>query len=165
MSLRQIGFLFVAFVLFSGCSEDSTVDLHERNKELARQFFQDIDNSAGSLDFVDKWATEDFQSRLNSQTAMDKDGYRQFMAGALAGFPGMRHEIHYTVAEGDMVALGITLHLEHTGEFLGVPATGKTVSVEEIIVMQLRDGKIAKEWGVFDLAGLMQQIDSPESAN
>ena len=164
MLIRHIGFLIVVFLLCSGCSADSTFDVHQRNKELATQFFQDIDTSAGSLDFVDKWLTDDFQSRLNSQEPMDREGYKQFMAAALSGFAEMRHEIQYTMAEGDKVALGITLHLTHTGEFLGVPAMGKKAAVEEIIVIRFRDGKIAEEWGVFDLASLMQQITPAETA-
>ncbi len=158
MSLRQIGFLVIVFCLSSACSEDSPVEVHQVNVDLAKQFFQDVDASGGSLDFVDKWVTDDFRSRLNSREPMDKEGYKQFMGAALSGFAEMRHEIQYTLAEGDRVALGITLHLTHTGEFLGVPATGKTAAVEEIIVIRFRDEKIAEEWGVFDLAGLMQQI-------
>ena len=50
------------------------------------------------------------------------------------------------VAEDDLVAAGITLHMVHDGEYLGISATGRTVSVEEIVVARLRDGKIAEEW-------------------
>lgn len=157
-SLRYIGFLVILFCLGSACSEDSPIDERQANVDLAKQFFQDVDASGGSLEFVDKWVTDDFQSRLNSRQAMDKEGYKQFMGAALSGFAEMRHEIQYTLAKDDRVALGITLHLTHTGEFLGVPATGKTAAVEEIVVIRFRDGKIAEEWGVFDLAGLMQQI-------
>ena len=65
------------------------------------------------------------------------------------------------IAEDDMVALGITLHMEHTGEFMGIPPTGTNAAVEEIIVMRFQDDKIVEEWGVFDMAGLLQQIDTP----
>jgi predicted ester cyclase len=68
------------------------------------------------------------------------------------------------VAEGNHVATGITLHMVHTGEFAGIAATGRAVSVEEIVVIRLRDDKIAEEWGVFDFAALQQQLEAPTSA-
>ena len=150
-------------LLIVGCSSQPEIAL-EKNKELVRQFFQEIDESGGSLNFIDKWMTTDFKSHFNSPDAMDLEGYRQFMSGALNGFPEMRHEIHYMVAEGNLVATGITLHMVHTGEFAGIAPTGRTVSVEEIVVIRLSDGKIAEEWGVFDLAALEQQLEAPTSA-
>lgn len=147
----------------AACSTQTADAALEQNKVLARQFFQAIDQSAGSPDFIDAWMTPDFQSRFNSQEPMDLTGYRQFMTDALRGFPTMRHEIHYLVAENDMVAAGITLHLEHTGEYLGVAPTGRTMAVEEIVVLRFRDGKIAAEWGVLDFAALEQQLTAPES--
>ena len=72
-------------------SEDASL---EDNKVVVREFFQAIDASAGSLDFIDEWLTPDFQTHFNSQDAIDLAGYRQFMADALVGFPEMRHEIH-----------------------------------------------------------------------
>ena len=164
MSGLRIAHTILFALLVTGCNGQPDDSPTEANKELARQFFQSIDSSGGSLDFVDAWLTDDFQSRLNSPEPMDKEGYRQFMAGALVGFPNMRHEIHYMVAEDDLVALGITLHMEHTGEFAGIAPTGRSVAVEEIVVVRFRNDKIAEEWGVFDLAGLLQQLEAPAAA-
>jgi predicted ester cyclase len=133
----------------------------EENKVLVRQFFQAIDDSGGSLDFVDKWMTPDFQTHFNSPDAMDLAGYRQFMSAALSAFPEMRHEIRYMVAEDDLVAAGITLHMVHTGEWQGIAATGRAISVEEIAVVRLREGKVVEEWVVFDAAALQQQLEAP----
>ncbi len=143
------------------CYGQPGVALLEENKALARQFFRDIDESSGSLEFIDKWMAPDFQSRFNSPDAMDLAGYRQFMTDALNAFPDMRHEIHYVVAENDLVAVGITLHMVHTGEYLGIAPTGRSIAVEEIVVLRLLDGKIVEEWGVFDLAALQQQLEAP----
>jgi predicted ester cyclase len=147
------------------CATGSDTATLEENKELVQQFFQAIDQSGGSLEFIDEWMTPDFQTHFNSQDAIDLAGYRQFMSEALAGFPEMRHEIHYMVAEDDLVTAGITLHMVHGGEYLGIAPTGRTVSVEEIVVARLRDGKIAEEWIVFDFAALQQQLEAPSTAS
>lgn len=130
----------------------------EENKALVRQLFEELDESGGSLDFIDRWMTPDFQTHINSPNPMDLVGYRNFMAGAVAAFSDMRHEIHYLIAEDDLVAAGITLHMVHRGEYLGIAPTGRTVSLEEIVVLRLRDGKVSEEWVLFDLAALQRQL-------
>ena len=45
-----------------------------------------------------------------------------------AAFDGARFEIHQMVAEGNLVAVRYTFHGTHTGEYLGIPPTGRTVS-------------------------------------
>ena len=62
------------------------------------------------------------------------------------------------------MAAGITLHMVHTGEYLGIAPTGRSVGVEEIVVLRMLDGKIAEEWGVFDFAALQQQLEVPAGA-
>ena len=159
-SCRIVPLALISVVILA-CVNQPGVARLEENKALARQFFQDIDESGGSLDFIDKWLTPDFQTHLNSPDAMDLAGYRQFMSDALNGFPEMRHELRYVVAENDLVAVGITLHMVHTGEYLGIAPTGRSIAVEEILVLRMLDGKIAEEWGVFDLAALQQQLEAP----
>jgi predicted ester cyclase len=46
----------------------------------------------------------------------------------------------------------------HRDTFAGVPATGKTVSVDGINVERFRDGKIVEHWSQFDLVGALRQI-------
>ncbi len=52
----------------------------------------------------------------------------------------------------------MTLHMVHSGEFLGFPPTGRQVTIEELAVLRIADGKIAEEWVAFDFASLQQQI-------
>jgi predicted ester cyclase len=48
----------------------------------------------------------------------------------------------------------------HTGDFLGVPATGKQLQVRGIEIWRLADGKIVERWGIVDAAGVMEQLAS-----
>jgi predicted ester cyclase len=152
--------LAVVALAVLACGDRPQVAILEANKTSARQFFRDIDESRGSLEFIDNWMTPDFQSHFNNPDAMDLAAYRQFMSDALNAFPDMRHDIHYVVAENDLVALGITLHMVHTGEYLGVAPTGQSMAVEEIVVLKFANGKIVEEWGVLDFAALQQQLEA-----
>lgn len=157
MSYLQKSLLAIISGLCVGCAAGPR-DTTEANKALVRQYIQEVDAARGSLAFVDTWLAADFQVYLNSTTPMDRAGFREVVAGILSAFSDMRHEIHYMIAEEDRVAIGMTLHMTHTGDFQGMPATGRRTSIEEIVVYQIRDGTIANEWAVVDFASLQQQL-------
>ena len=50
----------------------------------------------------------------------------------------------------------------HLGAFAGIPATGRKVSIAEVAIYRLADGKIVEQWGMPDIAGLMTQISAPK---
>ena len=52
----------------------------------------------------------------------------------------------------------VTFRRTHQGEFLGVPATGRTVSAWVMVISQMAGGKVAEEWQLVDGLGLMQQL-------
>ncbi len=157
--MRRSRFLAVALssVAILACGSQSGASRLEENKALVRQWLQDFDASYPSLDFIDEWMTPDFQTHINSPDAMDLAGYQQFLSDV--AFSDIRHEIQYLIAEGDLVAAGITLHMTHTGQYEGIAPTGRPVSIEEIVVVRLREGKIAEEWAVVDFAALQQQLE------
>ncbi|CAN5511554.1 hypothetical protein BH23CHL2_BH23CHL2_31210 [soil metagenome] len=75
-----------------------------------------------------------------------------------ASFSDIRHLIDDMVAEDDRVAFRMRLEMTHTGDFIGIPASGKRASIVGIGIMRIADGKIAQFWGSPDVMGLMQQI-------
>lgn len=162
--MYRLKFKLMSFVLLLltisliGCQKSIENPILNKNKELATEFFADIDNNNGTLDFIDKWMMKEFKSHFNNPKPMDLDGYRQFMLDAINGFSTMRHEIQYLVAEGDLVCVGITLHLLHSGEFAGMNPTGRQIAVEEIVTLKIKNSKIIEEWGVFDFAGLQAKL-------
>ena len=62
------------------------------------------------------------------------------------------------IAEGDKVVSRITYRGTHTGDLMGIPPTGKSVTVPEIIVDQFADGRIVESWRLFDQMAMMQQL-------
>jgi predicted ester cyclase len=62
------------------------------------------------------------------------------------------------IAEGDRVVARLTAGARQTGEFMGLPPSGKSYEVGEIHIFRLTDGKIAEHWLEMDAMGLMQQL-------
>jgi predicted ester cyclase len=86
---------------------------------------------------------------------------RVFIAAVTAAFPDGQAPIEDLIAEGNRVMQRVTFRRTHQGEFLGVPATGRTVSAWVMWVMvisHMAGGKVAEEWQLVDGLGLMQQL-------
>ena len=91
--------------------------------------------------------------------APTKDGVRQFFTMYMAGFPDLRFEAEDILASGDKVVGRVRCTGTHSGEFMGMPATGRRVDVQAVDIIRFSDDGLAREhWGVFDALAMMQQL-------
>ena len=74
--------------------------------------------------------------------------------GALTG----KHIIWRTHSDGDFAIVEAQWKGTHTGEFNGIPATGKPVQFTFIDVMEIKDGKISNEHMELNPMAIMAQI-------
>lgn len=90
--------------------------------------------------------------------AMDTTGYIAAMSALLAAFPDARFPVTEMIAEGNRVAVPHRMQGVHKGEFQGVPATGKSVVVNAVVIMHIEAGKAVEMTLNADFLGLMQQL-------
>ena len=79
---------------------------------------------------------------------------------AFEAFTSIHIEILQQVAEEDKVVTYLVTQGEHTGEFFGLPATGRTATLYSMRIDRLRDDKIVEHWSVADMAGFLQQLQA-----
>lgn len=72
----------------------------------------------------------------------------------------LRVDIHEQLCEGEKVATRKTLSGLHTGPMMGVAATGRSVSIDVIDIVAVRDGRYAEHWGVNTLGIVLAQLRS-----
>lgn len=84
---------------------------------------------------------------------------KAFNSTLFDGFPDIVHTLQAMVAEDDKVVYRTTLKGTHTGEFLGMPPTGKTAQINDFTMLRISDGKILEWWYDCNLLALMQQLD------
>jgi steroid delta-isomerase-like uncharacterized protein len=93
------------------------------------------------------------------------DGLLQVVAMIRAAMPDLQRTIEQQITEGDRVVTRFRDHGTHEGELMGIPPTGRPVTLSGINIETVRDGRIAEVWHVEDLLGLMRQVGVvPESA-
>ena len=86
------------------------------------------------------------------------EGYRLKVSMFTNAFPDLHLSYSHHIVEDDMIAGRFTLTGTHQGDFAGIPATGKQISVTGHDQLRVRDGKIAEHWVEMDTLGMMQQL-------
>lgn len=81
-------------------------------------------------------------------------GYRAFFAG----FPDLCLDVLDHVSEENRLAIRFRVRGTQTGEFQGIPATGRAIDVEGMTILHFRDGQTTERWNVLDQMGMMQQL-------
>jgi steroid delta-isomerase-like uncharacterized protein len=83
---------------------------------------------------------------------------KTFNSSLFIGFPDMKQSIETIVAEDNEVAMRHQLTGTQTGNFLGIPPTGKQVTGSGVRFFRISAGKIVETWYDINLLGLMQQL-------
>jgi steroid delta-isomerase-like uncharacterized protein len=116
--------------------------------------------NAGDIDGFGQQLADDFVERNETPgIPPTKDGVVQYFRLLLAAFPDMRMDVEDVIASGDKAVARLRVSGTHKGEFMGIPATGKPLSVELIDITRFGDDGLAREhWGVVDQLAMMQQL-------
>jgi predicted ester cyclase len=119
----------------------------DANKELVRRLVDEVVNERNA-DPLPEIAQGQF-ARLA----------QRWISPFQSSFPDFRMEIVELVAEGDTVVAHFKCSGTHTGDWLGVPATGRRFEkVDEVYIFHVQDGKLASAVAVEDNLSRMRQL-------
>jgi predicted ester cyclase len=131
--------------------------MSEHNKQIALDLSRAIMN--GEWSRVDELIADEFNYIGDGKPAIGKSQYIGFMRDVLCrGMTQMDMKFLSVIAEGDLVAVDYTNDMTHSGEFFGIPATGKRVRSTGQFMRKIKDGKVTGEWQTTNSLGLMQQL-------
>lgn len=134
----------------------------EQNKMLTRRLFdEDLNERDQATRFraADEIVAADLVDHTNPPGLQHGlESHKQIVTILRAAFPDLHWDFEDLVAEGDKVAIRITMHATHRGAFFGIPPTGKQVTVSGIHIMRYANGKLVEHWGNNDDLGMMQQL-------
>jgi steroid delta-isomerase-like uncharacterized protein len=130
--------------------------MSEQNKKIARRLFDEMWNRA-NFAVVDELVPSSYDGH-SSAVIHGPDGAKAFIVKLREAFPDFSLTIVDQVAEGDKVAMRWTAYGTHKGEFQGIPATNRQVSVSGITILRVLDGKIIEGWTNEDMLGFLRQL-------
>lgn len=129
----------------------------ESNKDVVRRFYDEVLN----------------RRRLELLEELAVAGYIEHdpLPGQREGLDGLRDRVemivkgldpHFTIedmiGEGNKVVVRWTNSGTNVGEFLGIPATGRSFSIPGIDIYRMEEGRLAEHWHVVDVFGHLQQL-------
>ena len=114
-----------------------------RDAERAREFFTpDVVWHGGALG-----------------TISGVDNLVPVLDGFISALTDIQSEVQDVIASDDLVALRLLVNATHTGNLVGVPATGRGVRWDAVDIYRVNDdGRISEQWAFEDMAAILSQV-------
>lgn len=113
----------------------------------------------GKVELIDELFAPEYVERTpQAGFAPTRDGFKKAVTALKAGFPDLRYTLDDSIYAGDKLVHRVTASGTMTGEFNGMPATGKRATWTEIHIGRVVNGRIVEHWGVVDQLGMLVQL-------
>lgn len=177
---RQIQFLTITFIagciFLTACNNsnktgnsttnnqttmDSVTQKIEANKQLVRLWILDGWNNNRNKEVVDQVFAQDWVDGNPTFPDQPKgiEGAMYFVEQYRNALPDIQFNITHLIAVTDYVTFRFEATATHKGTLMGIPATGKKVTITGIVIHKVENGRFAKSWNEVDLLGLKMQLE------
>jgi steroid delta-isomerase-like uncharacterized protein len=129
----------------------------EENKAIVRSFFES-GPSSGDMNAANALLDSNFALHTPLPSVPGIQGINDVVTACRAAFEHLNVTVEDMVAEGNKVTARFTARGIHKGQFMGLPPTGKPITMTGIEIFRIENGKITELWGEANLLGLMQQL-------
>lgn len=123
--------------------------------------------SEGDVSRIGEFYAENFQADYPmADWGSGLEGIRDYVLEVKGGIPDYFERIDKLIDAGDHIIVRLTITGTHTGTFLGVPATGKSLEFRDVTACRVENGKIVEQWGLSDYMTFFMQlglIELPDS--
>jgi predicted ester cyclase len=126
------------------------------NADTLRRVFSLMDEK--DVPAIRELLAPDFSAVMGGNPPMSADEWAAMGAMMYAAFPDGSHTIDETFEVGDRVILRGSFSGTHTGDFMGMPPTGKEITITFMNIDRFAGGKLVEHRAEVDMAGLMQQL-------
>lgn len=134
----------------------------ETNKELIRRFYDEVWNK-GNSDFAFQVFAENYvrHDLRPGNPPGGPAGQKQVADDFRAAFPDLKHETELLIGENDFVVARWTMQGTNTGNWGGVPPTGKYVKMSGVNIFRFENGQVIEIWNHRDDLGMREQLNAP----
>jgi len=130
----------------------------ETYKAMERRVVDALINHGNMAVADEVFAPEYVYHGPGGQELRGPEGFKQLITLFRTAFPDIRLTIRDMVVEGDKLVSRFTAQGTHKGDLMGIPPTGKRISVTGIIIHRIAGGKVVESWENFDQLLMMQQL-------
>jgi predicted ester cyclase len=128
----------------------------DRNIALLVRWLKFAD--AGFNGDFEEFISPGYAGHLSGRIHMDLPELQRLERAFAGAFSAVTRTVEDLWGSGDKVVLRVTTNATQSGDFNGIPATGRRVQFSGIVIYRFADEKIAESWGELDFAGLWRQL-------
>ena len=131
----------------------------QENVAVFQRFVDEVING-GNVSYIDEVVSPDFVEHEELPPGMPdgREAPKALFSLLHVAFPDLHAEIDDTLAQDDRVLLRMTWTGTQTGDFMGIPPTGRRVEFDVYDIVRVVGGKITEHWGLINQMKLMQQL-------
>jgi predicted ester cyclase len=112
--------------------------------------------NTGNLALLDKFVAPGYVE--HSEGFQGVEPFRQQITAFRAAFPDLHVTIDDLIIDGSRFASRTTITGTHTGDLMGMPATGRQISVGAVDIGRIENGQAQERWGGLDMYSLLTQL-------
>ncbi|KMO41940.1 hypothetical protein VQ02_04510 [Methylobacterium variabile] len=130
----------------------------DANKDLARAYF------TAFLERDEAWWQQHIAPDFVRHdpgldfTVRGPEGVRRLGEVLHCGVTELALPIDEVIAEGDRVLVRLRFRGRHTGDLMGLPASGRSVDIAVMDLFRIVDGRLVEHWALLDNLGLLKQV-------
>lgn len=129
------------------------------NQQLIRAYFNEVWNK-GNLHLLDELLSPGYLNHSSSipNSPPGPAGLKPIVSAMRIAFPDLHYTIQDLIVTNDRVVARVKMTGTHSGDFFGIPPTQKKISVNQINIEYIENGRIAEHWRITDENAMMIQL-------
>lgn len=138
----------------------------EKDIKMYTETWDEILNNGKLELFNETNFNKDITLIMSPENVVGVANVKAFYANYLTGFSNIEFTIVDVFGQGDKIVKHWNFKGKHTGDFFGIPATGKSVDVDGTTLVKMKNGKISREQDFMDNMAFMQElglVSNPEN--
>ena len=133
----------------------------DANRKLFQRYFDEVANK-DKLDLLDETFATDYPhhdpANPDPRPVVGPQGVKDHLTSLKGAFPDLVFDVEDTIADDEQIVLRWTARGTNTGDYFGMPPTGKSIEITGMNTWRTRDGKAIEGWVNRDDIGLLQQL-------
>jgi len=125
---------------------------------IAREYVDKVFNASDAERSREFFSDDITFHALTLGTISGADAVVPVLVGLIGALSDIDAKVQDVIASGDLVALRQVVKARHTGDLLGMPATGRDIQWDAVDIYRVNDaGKITEQWAFEDFAAILSQ--------
>ena len=135
----------------------------EAQKDLLIQWFDEVWNKK-RREAIDELLPEECVIHDAGSSTTGPEEFKPFFDRMHGALSDLQITLHNVVSDGAYACARWSASMRHTGDGLGIPATGKTATISGITMARFANGRFVEAWQNWDMLGLLHQLQAEDAA-